>query len=59
MYIKNYEQRPLKCNSLDEKEESKLTADIVNDFIKQSNEILANNQVNINNPVRYSDDQTK
>ncbi len=45
--VKNYEQRPLKCNSLDEKEESKLTADIVNDFIKQSNEILANNQVNI------------
>lgn len=45
--VKNYEQIPLKCISLNDKEESKLTADIVNDFIKQSNEILANNQVNL------------
>ena len=44
--IKNYEPQPLKCFSLDEKEESKLTANIVNDFIEQSNEILTKNKVN-------------
>lgn len=44
--VKNYEPKPLKCFSLDEKEESKLTANIVNDFIEQSKAILANNEVN-------------
>ncbi len=44
--VKNYEPKPLRCFSLDEKEESKLTANMVNDFIEQSSEILANNEVN-------------
>ena len=44
--VKNYEPKPLKCFALDEKEESKLTANIVNDFIQQSNEILTKNEVN-------------
>lgn len=44
--VKNYEAKPLKCFALDEKEESKLTANIVNDFIQQSNEILIKNEVN-------------
>ena len=44
--VKNYEPKPLKCFAMDEKEESKLTANMVNDFIEQSNEILAKNEVN-------------
>ena len=44
--VKNYEPKPLICVSLDEKEESKKTAEIVNDFIKQSNEILSKSEVN-------------
>lgn len=44
--VKNYEPKPLKCLAIDEKKESKLTADIVNEFIKQSNKILTENKVN-------------
>lgn len=44
--MKNYEPRQLQCFALDEKGESKLIANIVNSFIEQSNEILANNEVN-------------
>lgn len=44
--IKNYEPKPLKCLPLDEKESSKLTANIVNTFIKQSKEILSKSIVN-------------
>lgn len=44
--IKNYEPKPLKCFALDEKEESKLTANIVNDFIQQSHKILTKSEVN-------------
>ena len=45
--VNNYEPRPLKCLALDESEESKLTAEIVNDFEKQSNKLLSANSVNI------------
>lgn len=45
--VKNYEPKPLQCLALDEKEESKLTADVVNSFIEQSSEILSKNIVNI------------
>lgn len=44
--VKNYEPKPLICVSLDEKEESKKTAEIVNDFIEQSNKILSKSEVN-------------
>ncbi len=46
--VKNYEPKPLKCLAIDERKETKLTANIVNEFIKQSNKILTENKVNIN-----------
>jgi len=45
--VKNYEPKPLKCIAIDENEETKLTADIVNEFIAQSNKVLSKNKVNI------------
>lgn len=46
--VKGYEQKPLKCIPLDETKESNITAEIVNDFVEQSNIILTQNIVNIN-----------
>ena len=45
--VKDYEPKPLKCLAIDEKKETKLTADIVNEFVEQSNRILSENKVNI------------
>lgn len=45
--VNNYAKRPLKCKELDDSEESKITAQIVNDFEIQSNKILMNHPVNI------------
>lgn len=45
--VKDYEPKPLQCLPLDEKEESKITANIVNSFIEQTNKILSKNRVNI------------
>lgn len=45
--VKDYESRPLKCISLDEKMESRLTADIVNYFVEESNKILSEDKINI------------
>lgn len=44
--VKNYDAKPQRCNPLDEKAESKLTACIVNDFVEQSNKILNASSVN-------------
>lgn len=45
--VNNYAKRPLKCKELDDSEESKITAQIINDFEIQSNKILMNHPVNI------------
>lgn len=45
--IKNYDPSPQQCVPLDNSKESKLTADIVNSFVMQSNNILSKNPINI------------
>lgn len=44
--IKEYEPKPLICEPLDDTEEAKLTANIVNEFVLQSSKILSNHHVN-------------
>ena len=44
--VKNYEPRPVKCEPLDDTEESRLTAKIVNEFVLQSNKILSRHKIN-------------
>ncbi len=44
--VSNYEEKPQKCYSLDDKQVSKFTADLVNEFEKQTSEILAKSEVN-------------
>lgn len=46
--VGNYEQKPQKCYSLDDEENSKFTADLVNEFEKQTSEILQQSKVNRN-----------
>lgn len=45
--VKNYEPKPQKCIPLDTTKESEITANIVNNFALQSNNILSKNQINI------------
>lgn len=44
--VSNYEQRPQKCYPLDETEVSKFTADLVNEFERQTSEILEKSKIN-------------
>ena len=44
--VKNFEPKPQQCVPLDNTEESKITANIVNSFVMQSNNILSKNQIN-------------
>lgn len=44
--VKDYEPKPLKCFSLDQNEDSILTAKIVNYFVEESNKILLKDKVN-------------
>lgn len=44
--VKNFEPKPKQCVPLDNTEESKITANIVNSFVMQSNNILSKNQIN-------------
>ena len=44
--VSEYEKKPLICYPLDEEESSKLTANIINEFEKQTHRILTNAKVN-------------
>lgn len=44
--VKNYEPKPLKCIAMDNNEETKITADIVNEFVKQSNKVFLESKIN-------------
>ena len=44
--VSNYEEKPQTCYSLDNQEASKFTAEIINEFEKQSSKILSTSKVN-------------
>ena len=46
--VKDYEPKPMNCVPLDDTKEAELTADIVNEFVIQSNKILSEHEINKN-----------